>query len=84
MKKVLVISVLFLTACSSRDEQFCECLQAGDALNKESQKFMSELPTEEDAARINELKQEKTDACKNYTEMAGDEMRRKKKECAED
>lgn len=83
MYRSLILVALILSACSSKDEQFCECLKAGDELNKVTTKFMSELPTEKDAKKIQELKTEKSEACKNYTEMSGEEMRKRKADCEE-
>jgi len=83
MYKYLIIAALALSACGSKDEQFCECLKAGDELNKVTAKFMTEVPTEKDAEKIQELKSEKNEACKSYTEMSGDEMRKRKADCEE-
>ncbi len=84
MYRFLFAACLILVACSpAKDEQFCECLEAGDALNEASQHFMTEIPTEKDQQNIQELKEKKTEACKNYTEMSGEEMRTRKKACEE-
>ncbi|OFZ14896.1 MAG: hypothetical protein A3D92_04195 [Bacteroidetes bacterium RIFCSPHIGHO2_02_FULL_44_7] len=83
MYKSLIIAALILSACSTKDEQFCECLKAGDELNKVTAKFMSEIPTDKDAKKIQELKKEKNEACKNYIEMSGEEMRKRKTDCEE-
>ena len=81
MKYLLPIAVVFLTACSSRDEQFCECLNAGEELNTASQEFMTKTASEEDLENISALKDKKKEACANYQEMSGEEMRTRKEAC---
>jgi len=81
MYKYALIILLICASCSSKDEQFCECLSAGKNLNNETQQFFDKAPTDEDQKRIQELKKLKNDACKNYTEMGGDEMRKRKEDC---
>ena len=81
MYKYALAFLIFCAACSSKDEQFCECLSIGDELNKETSQFFEKAPSAEDQKRIGELKKRKTEACKNYTEMGGDEMRKRKEAC---
>lgn len=81
MYKYVLFFLIFSASCSSKDKQFCECLSVGDELNKETSQFFDKAPTEEDHKRINELKNRKNEACKNYTEMGGEEMRKRKAEC---
>lgn len=83
MYRFLIIAALVFSACTTRDEKFCECLKAGDELNKVTAKFMSEVPTEKDAEEILELKAQKNEVCKGYTEMSGEEMLKRKKDCEE-
>lgn len=72
---------LLLSACASKDDQFCECLSAGDELNKETQQFFEKIPSKEDQKRIEVLKEKKNAACADYQEMGGDEMRKLKEAC---
>lgn len=81
MKYLLPIAVVLFTACSSKDEQFCECLRAGEELNTASQKFMTKSPSKEDQEKISALKDKKKEACTNYQEMSGEEMRTRKEAC---
>ncbi|MGB0914597.1 MAG: hypothetical protein ACPGVI_00930 [Crocinitomicaceae bacterium] len=81
MRKGLFVAILFLASCSSKDEQFCTCLTAGEELNEYTQQFFEKEPSQDDETKISELKAIKTEACKDYQMMAGDKMRQKKADC---
>ncbi len=81
MYKYIFVLAVFCCSCSSGDDAFCECLSAGEELNNETQKFFDTAPSEDDAKRIEELKTKKNEACKNYTMMGGDEMRKLQEAC---
>lgn len=81
MKYLLPIAIFLVAGCSSKDEQFCKCLEAGEELNTASHEFMTKSPTEQDQQMIKKLKDEKTEACANYQEMSGEEMRSRKEAC---
>lgn len=76
------ICLVFLSACSSgKDEQFCECLKAGEKLNAFSTQMFERDITKEDADQLKKLKETKKAACVNYQAMTGDEMLKRKSEC---
>lgn len=79
MMKYLFAAGLLLSACSSRDEAFCTCLEKGDEFNKASKLFLES--GEGDNASLLELKKQKDEACANYAEMSGEEMLKRKKDC---
>lgn len=82
MKKVLLIAVpILLAACSSKDEQFCKCLNAGEELNDFSAKMLTEEVTVEKANKMQQLKDAKKKECADYQAMMGDEMLKRKAEC---
>lgn len=82
MKKIFtIISVLFLFSCSSKDEQFCACLKAGDELNQFSSELFTKEIGKEDADKLKDLKNKKKQECKNYQTMKGPEMLEKKSSC---
>lgn len=82
MKNLLIISsILILSACNSKDEQFCECLKAGEELNVFSSSLLQEEITKEKSDKLKNLKKLKTEACKDYQTMDGPEMLKKKAEC---
>jgi len=82
MKRLLFIAVpLMLAACSSKDEQFCKCLNAGEELNDFSAKMLTEEVTQEKANKMQQLKDAKKKECADYQTMMGDEMLKRKTEC---
>jgi hypothetical protein len=81
MKSISLFALLFFTACSSKDEQFCQCLNAGQELNRYTQQFFDRMPSSYEEERVKELKGIKSNACKDYQLMSGKIMRQKKVEC---
>lgn len=82
MKKMLFISaILLLTACNSKDEQFCKCMKAGEELNDFSSKLFQEEVTEDKAKKLKSLKDNKKKECADYQTMKGEEMLQKKEAC---
>ena len=82
MKKISLILVLIgLASCRSKDEQFCKCLQAGKALNNYASTLLSQQISEEKAAKLIALKKAKKQACAGYQTMSGEEMMKKKAAC---
>jgi len=84
MKKIsLSLVVLILTACHSKDEQFCNCLHAGKELNNYASTLFNQHISKEMAAKLIELKKAKKQACADYQTMSGEEMMKKKAACKE-
>ncbi len=77
----LITTVLILSACNSKDEQFCKCLKAGEELNDFSSKLFQEDITSEKAEKMNGLKEAKKKECVDYQLMSGKEMLEKKASC---
>ena len=76
-------SIIVLGACSSKDEQFCKCLKAGEELNDFSAKLFSAEITSEKAEKLKGLKAVKKKECVDYQIMSGKEMLAKKTSCKE-
>ena len=72
-----------LGACSSKDEQFCKCLKAGEELNDFSPKLFNGDITSEKAEKLKGLKSVKKKECADYQIMSGKEMLEKKASCKE-
>jgi hypothetical protein len=85
MKKNVFTLLLFagLSACSSTDQQFCECLAVGDELNNYSAELLKGEVTKEQAEELKTIKARKKKACAAYENMGGPEMLKRKNECAE-
>lgn len=83
MKRLLFIIVpLVMAACSSKDEQFCKCLNAGEELNAFASKMLTQEVTKEKATKMQQLKDAKKKECADYQTMMGDEMLKRKAECS--
>lgn len=85
MKKrgiIAVVGLLFI-GCSTKDESFCACMDAGEKLNDYAQHLMVKPATEKQAKELKELRTKKDKACAAYKTMDGPTMLEKKKTCAE-
>lgn len=83
MKKGAVLILIFLGSCSSKDPKMCECLESGEKLNQFSSEIMMKEINASDAKKMQTLKADKTKKCADYQEMSGEEMLKRKAECAE-
>lgn len=82
MKRALIpVMAILLTACNSKDEQFCNCLKAGEELNTYSNKLLTEEVTQEKADKLKALKETKKKECADYQTMKGEDMLKRKAEC---
>ena len=79
MKKLFIIT-LILTACSSKDEQFCKCLDISEEFNVAANNLLNEK-TGLNPEELIALRKKKDDACKNYVSTPGDELLELKKGC---
>ncbi len=82
-KSFLYIGILLaisLGSCSEPDK-ICDCIAAGDQLNKKSAEILSKVPTQNDEKEIIVLRKEKAKKCKDFEKMAGPEMLKRKKTC---
>lgn len=77
----LITSILVLSACNSKDEQFCKCLKAGEELNDFSSKLFNGEMTSKKAQKLKGLKDAKKKECVDYQLMSGKEMLEKKATC---
>ena len=82
MKYFIAFSTLILLgSCNSKDQQFCNCLQAGEELNEHSLTLFNESVSAESAKKLKELKAKQKKACADYQTMGGPEMLERKKLC---
>lgn len=82
MKKTLfVVTMLLLTACGSKDNQFCECLKAGEELNEYAASLFEEEVNNGKAQKLKHLKDNQLKECANYQTMKGEDMLARKAEC---
>jgi hypothetical protein len=83
LKQLIVISfsLAVLSACSSKDTQFCNCLKASEQLNALSNDLLRNTITEAKAKQLKGLQQLKKEQCLEYVHMDGQEMLERKKAC---
>lgn len=79
MKKLFIITLL-LAACSSKDEQFCKCMEISEEFNVAANDILNEKKGI-DPEELIALRKKKDTACKNYTSTPGDELLELKKGC---
>jgi len=78
---ILIFLAVCLFSCKSKDQQFCDCLKAGDALNTFSQKLFKGNVSVKESEKMAKLKEKKKVACQKYQIMNGKKMLELKKEC---
>ncbi|MFN5417967.1 MAG: hypothetical protein ACK5B9_12990 [Flavobacteriia bacterium] len=83
MKNILPLCIFILFSCNSRDPKMCDCLDAGDKLNKFSSKLLTKEASQKDVAEMKKLKAEKAKKCADFQMMSGEEMLKKKATCTE-
>lgn len=83
MKYIPFLAILFLFACSSRDQKMCDCLDSGEKLNRFSAKMLRKVPSEADQKKMKRLRDEKAKKCADFQMMSGEEMLKRKATCTE-
>ena len=81
---ILFTTALLLSACAENDQAFCECIEAGKALNEKTQEFFDRAPNSEENKEIQSLKQRKNELCEPYQNMDGDQMRALNESCTKE
>ena len=80
-KSIFIGGLILLTACSSKDEQFCKCLEAGEALNNYTITILENDTQDADREKLKSLRDSKKNACEAYETMPGGKLRKLKEEC---
>ncbi len=74
------LAVLFLASCSR--DKICDCIDAGDALNKKSSQILEKgEASKADEKQVAELRKTKKAKCAEFETMAGPEMLERKQSC---
>lgn len=76
-----IVATISLFSCTSKDQQFCDCLKAGEDLNNKTKIVFNQVVTQKLHKEIQDLKAKKKSACENYQTMSGKKMLELKKEC---
>jgi hypothetical protein len=81
MKGIIVLSSFFLLFACSEPDKICDCIAAGDDLNKKSAEILNKIPSKKDETEIIQLRKIKKKKCAAFEEMAGPEMLKRKATC---
>lgn len=77
----VLLFVLF--SCGSKDQQMCDCLEAGEKLNQLSAELLVSEVTPSQKKEMEALKADKETKCADFQTMGGEEMLKKKAACAQ-
>lgn len=73
--------VVTISACESKDKQFCDCISISKEFNELTQKRLAGNLSEEELTKAKELQAQKDSVCEPYEMMGGQEMLKKKAAC---
>jgi hypothetical protein len=77
----LVIGLVLIGSCTSKDPKMCACLEAGEKFNDYNASILMEVKTPEIVAKYKQLEKEKLEKCIDFQTMSGEEMLKKKATC---
>lgn len=81
MKKFsILIFVVLLASCSS-EPSLCDCVEAGDAVNKISASLLDRVPTEEAMDSLKQAEKISDSICAPFKTMMPEDLQEKRKEC---
>ncbi len=81
MKHILIFfSICILSSCSEPDK-ICDCISAGNELNKKSAEILNKIPSKKDETSILKLRKTKNQKCAAFEQMGGPEMLKRKESC---
>jgi hypothetical protein len=82
MKYIYFSILVLLFSCGTKDTKICDCLVAGESLNKFSAKMMLKDANSADLKEMTKLKENKRKKCAAYEAMSGEEMLKLKANCS--
>lgn len=69
-----------MASCSSKPS-LCDCVEAGDSVNKISASLFDRAPTQEAADSLKEAERTRDSICSEFQTMMPDELQKKAEEC---
>lgn len=82
LKAIVVGSLMGITLSGCGRDSICECIEAGDALNKKSSEILSKGEVSKaDETAIGELRKTKKEKCQEFETMDGPQMMERKASC---
>lgn len=83
-RSIVAFGCMFLLfACSEAEDKLCDCIKVGDDLNKKTHQILQGNPTEKSVKELKALRKKQTKACKDFKDMSGKELMRRKETCAQ-
>lgn len=80
--KILSLSLLLILLVSCNNTQpLCDCVEAGDEVNRISATFFNRAPTQEGEDSLNVAKDKRDKLCEPFQEMAPQELHERAAEC---
>jgi hypothetical protein len=83
MKKIMLLSLLFLIMSCGNKEDICPCIAAGKELNSFSEKMLTVHPTKSEFKKMKQLQKVKREKCVSFQAMKGEKMLVLMNECIE-
>lgn len=81
-KSVIAFGCAFLLfACSEAEDKLCDCIKVGNELNQKTHEILLGEPTEKSVKELKTLRKKKDKACKDFKDMSGKELMRRKETC---
>lgn len=81
-KNIFIISsLLFLASCSTKSDEFCDCLKATEKLDVETTKILENGTTEASKKELIRLRDIKMDACEKFETMGKAQMLELQEDC---
>ncbi len=78
---LLFLSGSFIVACSTKDEKFCQCMEASEKFNVVANKIIQKGADKALESEFKSLKAKKEKSCEKFLTMGGKEMLEKKAAC---
>lgn len=75
------IALLILSASCGERDAICDCIDAGDQLNKKANEILRSEPTDKSEKELQALRKIKKTKCSEFETMAGPEMLERKQSC---
>ncbi len=78
-----IVSLLLFVSCSTKDEQFCRCLELGKELNQASSKALSGALSEDQVKKVKDLKSRQKKECSSYYQLDGVKLKELQQACSD-
>lgn len=81
MKKLSPLLFVILFASCNSEPSLCDCIEAGDSVNKISASLFDRDPTKEAADSLKQAEKRRDSICAPYNKMEPEELHKKASEC---